>query len=227
MRALIAFVLPYRKRFRIALRASAIAKPFARMIARLPGVGDRLEAMLALAPARLPDEMPDDPRVIPAEGERRGRVALLGGCAQPVLDPGINAATIRLLTCNGIEVVLAGEGCCGALVHHMGREHQAHNLAKQTIDTWIQEIEGTGLDAIIITASGCGTTIKDYGFMFRDDPEWASKAQKVSALAKDITEYLPSLKIDLGKRQDRFYNQRVEGGLSFSLLDAAWSAAPR
>lgn len=199
MRALIASVLPYRKRFRMALKASVLARPFSRIISLLPGVGDRMKAMLALAPAKLPDELPDDPRVILAEVERRGRVALLGGCAQPVLDPGINAATIRLLTRNGIEVVLAGEGCCGALVHHMGREHQAHSLAKQTIDTWMREIEGAGLDAIIITASGCGTTIKDYGFMFRDDPEWASKAQQVSALAKDVTEYLSSLKFDWTK----------------------------
>ncbi|MFC0218246.1 glycolate oxidase subunit GlcF [Pseudochelatococcus lubricantis] len=198
VRALIAAVLPYRDRFRLALRASALARPFAGVIARVPGVGRRLSAMLALAPVRLPEADNDAAgrRVIPAIGERRGRVALLGGCAQPVLDPGINAATIRLLTRNGIEVVLAEEGCCGALVHHMGRESQAHTLARQTIDAWTREIDGDGLDAIIVTASGCGTTIKDYGFMFRDDPEWAGKAAKVSALAKDITEYLTALKID-------------------------------
>lgn len=196
MRALIASVLPYRRRFRMALKASRLARPFGRIIGFLPGIGERLGAMLALAPARLPDELPDGPRIIPAEGEKRGRVALLGGCAQPVLDPGINAATIRLLTRNGIEVVLAGEGCCGALVHHMGREQQAHGLARQTIDTWMREIEGAGLDAIIITASGCGTTIKDYGFMFHDDPQWSQKAQAVSGLAKDITEYLSSIKLD-------------------------------
>ncbi|MGI6245559.1 MAG: glycolate oxidase subunit GlcF [Pseudochelatococcus sp.] len=200
VRALIAAVLPYRDRFRLALRAAALARPLKGLIARLPGVGERLAAMLALAPARLPaaqaQRLAQARRVIPAEGERKGRVALLGGCAQPVLDPGINAAAVRLLTRNGVEVVLAGEGCCGALVHHMGREGQAHALARASIDAWTREIAAGELDAIVVTASGCGTTIKDYGFMFRDEPEWAGKAAAVSALAKDVTEYLATLDID-------------------------------
>ena len=92
------------------------------------------------------------------------------GCANEVLAPHINAAAIRMLTRNGIEVVIArGEGCCGALVHHMGREHQAHAQARNNIDAWTREIEHGGLDAILITASGCGTTVKDYGYMFRTD----------------------------------------------------------
>ncbi len=108
-----------------------------------------------------------------------------------MLDPEINAATIRLLTRLGYEVVLPkGEGCCGALVHHIGREEEGHAFARRAIETWTQEIESGGLDAIIITASGCGTTIKDYGFMFRNDPVLADKAAHVSALAKDITEFL-------------------------------------
>ncbi len=94
----------------------------------------------------------------------------------------------------GVEVILPkGEGCCGALVHHMGRETDSHAQAARLIDAWIAEIDGEGLDAIIITASGCGTTIKDYGFMFRHDPAYAEKAARVSALAKDITEYLAGL----------------------------------
>ncbi|MGV6873427.1 glycolate oxidase subunit GlcF [Pseudochelatococcus sp. B33] len=196
VRALIARVLPYRERFRLALRAAAVARPLSRLIAGIPGVGGRLGAMLALAPAQIPAADANGRRVIPAEGARRGRVALLGGCAQPVLDPGINAAAVRLLARNGIEVVLADEGCCGALVHHMGREAQSHALARQAIAAWTREIDGEGLDAIIITASGCGTTIKDYGFMFRDDPEWAQPAARVSALARDITEYVPALSLD-------------------------------
>jgi glycolate oxidase iron-sulfur subunit len=127
-------------------------------------------------------------------GERRGRVAILTGCAQPVLDPGINEAAISLLTRLGVEVVLPrGEGCCGALVHHMGREEQALASARRNVDAWEREIEQGGLDAIIITASGCGTTIKDYGFMLRLDPAYAGKAARISALAKDITEYLATL----------------------------------
>ena len=101
---------------------------------------------------------------------------------------------IRLLTRQGIEVVLAaGEGCCGSLVHHMGREAQALAQARANIDVWTSEIENGGLDAIIVTASGCGTTIKDYGFMLRGDAAYAEKAARVSALARDISEYLAQL----------------------------------
>jgi glycolate oxidase iron-sulfur subunit len=111
-----------------------------------------------------------------------------------VLDPGINEATISLLNRLGVEVVVPqGEGCCGALVHHMGREEQALASARQNVDAWTYQMENGGLDAIIITASGCGTTIKDYGFMLRLDPAYADKAAKVSALAKDITEFLFTL----------------------------------
>jgi glycolate oxidase iron-sulfur subunit len=121
-------------------------------------------------------------------------VAILAGCAQSVLDPGINATTERLLARFGIAVAKPkGEGCCGALTQHMGREADAMRFAKANIDAWDREIEGEGLDAIIITTSGCGTTIKDYGHMFKDDPVYAEKAAKISSLAKDITEYLATL----------------------------------
>jgi glycolate oxidase iron-sulfur subunit len=154
-----------------------------------------LASMLDLAPKTRPPESTFANHGIHApQAEKRGRVAILAGCAQPVLDPGINDATIRLLTRLGIEVVLPeGEGCCGALVHHMGREEQALSSARRNVDVWMREIERGGLDAIIITASGCGTTIKDYGHMLRLDAAYAEKAQKVSALAKDITEYLAGL----------------------------------
>jgi glycolate oxidase iron-sulfur subunit len=135
------------------------------------------------------------------EGERKGRVALLGGCAQAVLDPGINLAAVRLLTRFGIEVVLPrGEGCCGAIVHHMGRDEQARRLARRNIDAWMEEIEGEGLDAILITASGCGTTIKDYGHLFRLDPDYAERAARVSGLALDISEYLARLDLPPARR---------------------------
>ena len=113
----------------------------------------------------------------PPQGARKGRVALLQGCAQPVLAPSINEAAIRLLTRHGIEVVLAGEGCCGSLVHHMGREHQALAQARAAVDAWTREIENGGLDAILVTASGCGTTIKDYGFMLRTDAAYAGEGR--------------------------------------------------
>ncbi len=197
MRSLIAHVLPHRSRFRLALVGAAAARPFAKTIGRMPGLA-RVGAMLALAPrfpsGRSPSEVPG---TFPAETERRGRVALLAGCVQPVLDPAINEAAIRLLNRVGVEVVIArGDACCGSLAHHMGRSEDAHQTAKATIDGWIAEMDGAGLDAILVTASGCGTTIKDYGFMFREDPAYAAKAARVSAIAKDITEYLDSLKLE-------------------------------
>jgi glycolate oxidase iron-sulfur subunit len=136
----------------------------------------------------------DRPGVFPAYGKRRGRVAILAGCAQPVLRPEINEAAIRLLNRLGIEVVVAEEaGCCGALTHHLGFEEAAHNSAKAVIAAWHREIAGEGLDAIVITTSGCGTVIKDYGYIFRNDPEWRERAQAVSARALDISEYLAQL----------------------------------
>jgi glycolate oxidase iron-sulfur subunit len=195
MRGILAWVLPYPRRFRLALAGAfygRLAKP---VLERLPVVGLRLGAMLSLAPASVPPRSTAAAGdVFRASGTRRRRVAILTGCAQPVLMPSINDATIRLLTRFGVEAVLPkGEGCCGALVHHMGREHEGHAFARANIDAWMREIEGEGLDAIVITASGCGTTIKDYGHMLREVPAYAAKAARVSALAKDITEVLADL----------------------------------
>jgi glycolate oxidase iron-sulfur subunit len=162
------------------------------------GIAQRTVAMLGLLPARLPNRSAyGRPQTFSTQpSRRRGRIALLQGCAQSVLGPQINEAAIRLLVRQGIDVVLAAdEACCGSLVHHMGREHQALAQARHNIDVWTREIEG-GLDAIVITASGCGTTIKDYGYMLRNDPGYAEKAARVSALARDISEYLVGL--DLG-----------------------------
>ncbi|UZF92649.1 glycolate oxidase subunit GlcF [Bosea sp. NBC_00550] len=197
LRKVLAAILPYPDRFRAAMLAALAAKPFAPLLGLVPGVGQKLKAMLALAPARLPTRsMMEGPQSFPPPAARMRRVALLSGCAQPVLDPAINEATIRLLNRHGVEVVLPkGEGCCGALVHHMGQEHDALGFARKNIDAWMSEVDGEGLDAILITASGCGTTIKDYGFMFRNEPAYAEKAAKVSALAKDVTEFLETLEL--------------------------------
>ncbi|ASY67856.1 glycolate oxidase subunit GlcF [Sinorhizobium fredii] len=193
-RSVIAATLPYPSRFRLALRTARLARPLAGLLKRVPWLRT-FGIMLDLAPRAVPAAS-DGARaaVYAAKGTPRGRVALLAGCAQPVLRPEINEATIRLLTGQGVEVVVsAGEGCCGALVHHMGREEQALNAARRNVDIWLKAAEEDGLDAIVITASGCGTTIKDYGHMLRLDPAYAEKAAKVSALAKDITEYLAGL----------------------------------
>ena len=210
LRGVLSSVLPYPGRMRLALLGARLGKPFKSLVAKLPVIGARAAAMLELAPARLPGKSHwQAPAVIPAApgaGAPR-RVALLTGCAQPVLAPEINEAAIRLLTRAGVEVVLPkGEGCCGALVHHMGREADSLAFARRNIDAWIAEMDGRGLDAILITASGCGTTIKDYGFMFRDDPAYAGKARRVSAAARDISEYVYALKL---ARQTRATGQTV------------------
>jgi glycolate oxidase iron-sulfur subunit len=193
-RNILAAVLPYPGRFRLALTLARLGRPFKGLLKRVPKLAPFV-AMLDLAPRSIPAPSRfAKPAIHHAETQARGRVAILTGCAQPVLSPAINEATIRLLTRLGVAVVVPkGEACCGALVHHMGRESQALASARANIDVWSREIEEGGLDAIIITASGCGTTIKDYGHMLRLDPAYAEKAKKVSDLAKDITEYLVTL----------------------------------
>jgi glycolate oxidase iron-sulfur subunit len=193
IRALLAAILPYPSRFRAALKLAALGRPFSAALETIKPLKP-LAAMLKLAPSSLPSQASTvRPTVHVPSKEKRGRVALLTGCAQSVLEPNINDATVRLLTRLGIEVVLPeGEGCCGALVHHMGREEAALDAARRNVDAWTREMEN-GLDAIVITASGCGTTIKDYGFMLRLDPAYADKAARVSSLAKDVTEFLASL----------------------------------
>jgi glycolate oxidase iron-sulfur subunit len=195
IRGVLAFVLPRPARFRAALHLARLGRPFARLFDGVPALKP-FAAMLRLAPASVPSasRMARPAVHASATGRREKRVAILTGCAQPVLDPGINEAAIALLTRLGVEVVVPrGEGCCGALTHHMGREEQALASARKNIDAWTREIERGGLDAIIITASGCGTTIKDYGFMLRLDPAYAESARKVSELARDITEFLATL----------------------------------
>ena len=196
VRALLAAVLPHPGRFRLATRAARLARPLAPLLANMGEAGARLAAMLALAPSGAPRPTQFPQEAVKPAGARRARVAILGGCAQKSLRPAINDAAIRLLTRHGVEVVQPkDESCCGALVHHLGREEEAKRQARHDIDVWTREIEGEGLDAIVVTASGCGTVIKDYGYMFRDDPAYAAKAAKVSALAKDVTEFLASLKL--------------------------------
>jgi glycolate oxidase iron-sulfur subunit len=191
LRGLLGFVLPRPGLFRLALIAARLGQPFAGL---LPS---RLKAMLALAPARLPvTSGVISPQSFPAQSPSSSlrRVALLTGCAQQVLAPQINAATIRLLTRHGYEVVVAkGAGCCGALNHHLGQRD--HSFARANILAWAHEMDGQGLDAIVINTSGCGTTVKDYGFMFRDDPELAGPAARVSAIARDISEVMTGLEL--------------------------------
>ena len=191
LRALLAKVLPRPVLFRLALQGARLAKPFA---AIAPG---RLRAMLTMAPGKLPAASNlDRPQVHVAQVPRKMRVAMLTGCAQQVLDPDINAATIRLLTRLGCDVVIAKDvGCSGALTHHMGRESEAMASIRGNVAAWTAELEGEGLDAVVINASGCGTTVKDYGHILADDPNWAGPAKTISDLALDITELLQRLEM--------------------------------
>uniref|UniRef100_A0A8J4HBW0 Glycolate oxidase iron-sulfur subunit n=1 Tax=Acidicaldus sp. TaxID=1872105 RepID=A0A8J4HBW0_9PROT len=195
LRALLAQVLPRPKLFRLALIGARFARPLRGLVPRRGMFGKRLAAMLAMAPVKLPPSAIERPARHPAIGPRRQRVALLTGCAQQVLDPAINQATIRLLTRLGVEVVVAeGAGCCGALTHHMGHHAAAMAAARANIAAWSRELEGEGLDAVIINASGCGTTVKDYGFMFRAEPEpWRGRAAQIGERALDISEFLTRL----------------------------------
>lgn len=190
-RSILALTLPTPATFKASLYLAKLGKPFAGILKRM-GPLKPFGAMLDLAPSKVPpaSEAAKPGTHLPATA-RKARVAILTGCAQPVLKPGINEATIRLLNRLGVEVVVPeGEGCCGALVHHMGREEDALDAARRNVDAWTRQTQNGGLDAIIITASGCGTTIKDYGHMLRLDPDYAQKAERVSLLAKDVTEFL-------------------------------------
>ncbi len=192
LRGVLGFVLPRPAILRLALLGARLARPAAGLLPEGVFWG-RVKAMLALAPARIPaPSAVERPSVHRAVGAPRARVALLAGCAQQVLDPAINEATIRLLTRLGVEVVVAkGAGCCGALTHHMGQHDRAMASVRANIAAWTREIERGGLAAIIVNTSGCGTTVKDYGFMFRDEPgPWAERAARVSSLAMDVSEFL-------------------------------------
>jgi glycolate oxidase iron-sulfur subunit len=193
VRAALAWVLPHPGRFRLALTLARLMRPAAPLGAAL--LGEPVTAMFDLAPRSAPARTAADAPA-PPEGPRR-RVAILRGCVEPVLRPEIRAAAIRILHRHHVDVTFVpGEVCCGAMVHHLGRREASLEAARRNVDLWTREIESPGLDAIIVTASGCGTTIKDYGFMLRADPAYADKAARVSALAKDISEVLATLPLE-------------------------------
>ncbi len=191
LRWMLAQTLPYPGRLRLAMRGARLAKPLAF------AMPEKFRSMVESAPSKLPPpSLNDKPQVFPAIGERKRRVALLAGCAQKVLNTDINDATIRILRRHGCEVVIAqGAGCCGALTYHMGKSQQSYAAATGNIHAWMREVNGAGLDAIVINTSGCGTVVKEYGHMFRND-ELAEEAATISALAKDISEVLSDIELD-------------------------------
>ncbi len=194
LRWTLAQILPYPMRFRAALAMAKLGRPFAFL---MPDA--RLKAMLQMAPKTIPPvSRNDDPQSFAPEGARKKRVALMTGCAQKALNTDINDATIRLLRRLGCEVVVAeGAGCCGALTHHMGKTRESHATAAKNIRAWWREMQSDGLDAIVINTSGCGTTVKDYGHMFRNE-DLAEEAKAVSEIAMDISELLMQLDLPEG-----------------------------
>jgi glycolate oxidase iron-sulfur subunit len=190
LRSLLGVLLPRPGLFRLALAGARFVRPLGRLIPGQSMLAQRLRAMLSMAPATVPPTSATErPQVFAAQGVRKARVALLAGCAQQVLMPRINEATIRLLTRLGVEVVVSpGAGCCGALNHHIGQHGRAMALARANIEAWSREGD---LDAVVVNASGCGTTVKNYGFMFRTEPDAVrNRAEKIAGLAVDVTEFL-------------------------------------
>lgn len=193
----LAKVLPYPDRFRLAISGAHLLKPLSFV---MPG---KVRSMMELLPARVPPPSPNDkPQVFPAIGKRKQRVALMTGCAQKALNTDINDATIRILRRHGCEVVVAqGAACCGALTYHMGKAKESRVAAARNIQAWMKEVNEAGLDAIVMNTSGCGTVVKEYGHMFRNQAQ-AEDAEKISALAKDISELLSKIELEIKLKPD-------------------------
>ena len=189
IRSFLVHILPKPKTFRALLKLVGVARIFSKVLPR------KLGRMLSLLPNQDFSAPIDRTGMVwPAEGKKQKRVVLLPGCVQQVLAPQINAATVRMLTRLGCEVVIAkGSRCCGALANHLGHQTQALNYVRANVDALDKEINGARVDAIIINASGCGTALKDYGFMLRTDPTRADVAKKISGLARDVSEYIDEL----------------------------------
>ena len=198
LRKFLVYVITHEKVFKIALALAKIVKPFSNFL------NPRFASMVTMAPTKLSAaKISNKAKIFPVEDKQIKRVALLMGCAQNVLRPSINEATIRLLNRMGIEVVVSkGVGCCGALSHHMGNLDIAKNLAKTNIDAWLKDYDQGGLDHIIINTAGCGTEIKNYAHMFENDPLYKEKAQKISTLTKDISELISEHQLPIRNLQN-------------------------
>lgn len=196
LRRLLTLLLPHPARFRMALKMSGLGRTLSFLLPNNMG------PLLDMAPKHLPrPAQVARPGVIPAVGEKRLRVALLTGCAQSVLGPQINDATVRLLTRLGAEVVIPNNtGCCGALTFHMGERRRSRKLMQHMIEVWHGEIAGDGLDAIVLNTSGCATAVREYDYLFRHDPKLADKAKAVVERVRDITEVVAELGLGEAKR---------------------------
>ena len=206
LRQLLMITLPYPKVFRFSLTFGRVFKPLAKY---LPGP---LATLLRMIPNSLPStsSLSQAGTVHRAEGKLLKRVVLMTGCAQQVLRPSINDATIRLLTRFGCEVFLPHfSGCCGALAHHMGRGETAADAAKSNIKAWEEIKKKNGLDNIIINTSGCGTMVKDYGWILKNDHVWSESAASMVKITRDISQFLSEINISgfqSGKKPEIVYH---------------------
>ncbi len=183
------YLLPHPGRFRLSLRLAGLGRVFGFLVPA------RMRHLVDMAPTALPARATlARPGIVPAQGKRRARMALLTGCAQQVLGPHINDATARLLTRLGVEVVIPPEmGCCGALTFHMGERSHSLGLMANNIQVWHAQMQAGGLDAIVLNTSGCGTAVREYDHIFREHAELAPKARAVTALVKDVAEVVDDL----------------------------------
>ncbi len=187
LRGLIKYIIPNNKLFYWMLWGAWFARPFNFLLPK------KLKNIANIAPKHMPKMLEiDQPQSFLINGQAKKRVAFMNGCAQKILSPNINQSTINILTKMKIEVIIPeNAGCCGALTHHMGDGEKSDNSAVANIKAWIAEMDSDkGLDAIIVNASGCGTMVKDYGHMFRNDANMRHMAERVSAICKDITEFI-------------------------------------
>jgi glycolate oxidase iron-sulfur subunit len=196
LRTLIFSLLPYPNRLRIFMwpvvlyQALGLQK-LVRSRNLLKPISPPLAAMESLLPQLTPQAFQDTiSSFIPAQGATRYRVGLILGCVQRLFNPEVNAATVRVLTANGCDVVVPpSQGCCAALSQHQGQADQAKQLARQMIDSF----DGTGVDAIVTNASGCGHTLKEYGHILADDPAYADRATEFASKVKDVQEFLAEI----------------------------------
>ncbi|MGC8711949.1 MAG: (Fe-S)-binding protein [Leptodesmis sp.] len=193
LRSLIFKTFPYPNRLRILLRPLSLYQKLGlqrlvRSLGFLPRISPQLAAMESMLPPISPQAFQDKlPELIPAQGEKRYRVGMLLGCVQRLFNPEVNDATVRVLTANGCEVVIPpGQGCCGALSHHQGQEEQARTLARQMIDSFAD----AEVDYVLINASGCGHTLKEYGHILAEDVLYAEKAKQFVSQVRDVQEFL-------------------------------------
>ena len=202
IRILLSIILPSPKLFRIVGYLARFANPFKFLFPK------KIKNMLKFMPTSFPKSNYENKEVYSAKGKTFAKVALLTGCVQRVISPQINDSTIDILNRHGVEVIVPKEiTCCGSLNHHLGKEDLAHKSFVNNINFWIKCYEERNLDAILVTTSGCGTTLKDYGHIFRDDPDkdLRKKAKIISSLAKDVTEYLgKNIKLNFVEKDKKF-----------------------